>query len=105
MQLKFPFLAALGVTAAVSACTPPPPPIMAEPIFNKVGEPTGQCTNGYVFDRQQQLCEPPTGCTPNGQGILSHVEGLTCPPPQRQGGDNGGNNGGNQPLGNNLTQG
>ncbi len=100
MQFRHGIFTALGVVSMVAACAqtaPQPEPIQAEPIFNKYGEPTGQCTGGYDYNTQTQTCEPPR-CE-NGYDS----QGMPCDIPHNGNGDN--NNGGNNGGGNSNTGG
>ncbi len=97
MRFRHGFLVALGTASFVAACAqtaPEPAPIQAEPIFNKVGEPTGKCTGGYDYNSQTQTCEPPR-CE-NGYD----AQGMPCDLINDGGGNNGGNgdNGGNNNI-------
>ena len=95
MQFTRGIFTSIGVVSMVAACaqtTPPPAPIMAEPVFNKLGEPTGQCTNGYIYSTQRQTCEPPSECTPDNGVTVSNVGGIPCPPPPTGRQDGGGDN-------------
>ena len=124
MSINLNFAAAIGIVAGVAACTPaqPPVPIQAEPIFNKVGAPTGKCTNGYDFNSQTRQCEPPrecheaqivggpvVPCPPPGECVDGYILGspnVPCTPPPHQGGQDErrtqNNNGGGNALVNNY---
>ncbi len=101
MQFRHGIFTALGAVSMVAACAqtaPEPEPIQAEPIYNKYGEPTGQCTGGYDYNSQTQTCEPPQ-CN---DGYDS--QGMPCDILHNGGGDdNGGGDNNSQGINDNSV--